>query len=305
MVKRKIYFKYLALAVILLSIFTFDIKVFSASSLSKSLPKTKETISKDKAKSDPKKDKDSKSKKDKKEDVISEEDSALADDIEEKSDPSKVFKLIAIYLIGNKPRVLLKNLSTPDDPAKEYQLGDFLDDSQTISISMINFNPTARIEITDVEGISYILKPQSEDSMSAPSGTSMVAPTYFSTGKAKQKRSGTTPPSPVTPPPPAQNSQQTAPPPTNPGSSPQPQAEQQVKKEEGSTTPPASAPAQSSPAEAQVGSGSGTSQSLKTINADSSSNSAPPPAPADNSPKQQPPPAMGGSDTTRPSNPFE
>jgi hypothetical protein len=233
---------------------------FAATSFSKNLPKTKsasKTSSKDKKSSV-------------KDDA---EDAEKADDIE-KDNPGKNYKLVAIYLIGNKSRVLLKDSSQPDLPAKEYQAGDFLDDAQTITISKINFNPTARIELTDSSGISYLLKPQSTEESKKTGSSTGSLPTYFSAGKNKTTKrapSTSSPPSPVVPPPPS-------------SAQPNP-AQHEAKKDE-------SPKQESSPAKVDASSG----QALKTTDS-----AAPPPA--DTAMQQAPPPAM--TDPDRPANPFE
>ena len=104
------------------------------------------------------------------------------------AEPDQNFKLIAVYLVGNKPRALIKNLDKPEDPVKEYKIGDYLDELQFFSVSKILFNPTVRIELIDLNGLSYILKPKSTDSANNPS-SSRSLPTYSSGGhKSKIKR---------------------------------------------------------------------------------------------------------------------
>lgn len=143
--------------------------------LSKDLPKTKDTV---------------------------EEDSSSE---EEKIDPGKIYKLVAVYLIGRQPRVLLKNTEVPEEGAKEYQVGDYLDELQTLSISRISFNPTARIEITDQNGLNYIIKPQSVESKAgsntASKGYGKSASTYFTGGSSKTKTKKTSVSEPVAKPP--------------------------------------------------------------------------------------------------------
>lgn len=304
---RKLYSKYflfcLALLIALISLFEFAAFSEAKDSFSKNLPKTKDTSTASKSKVDKKevklKKSDKKSEKSKEE--VPPDEEALADDIEEKSDPSKNYKLIAIYLIGNRPRVLLKDLSNTDEPPKEFQLGDFLDEEQTVSISKINFNPTARIELTDLDGISYLLKPQNtEDSKSATSSSSSLSkPTYFSSGKGKiSKRSTSTPASPV--------KVDNAPPPSNP-----PPVEQAAKKDEppnnavsaqspaGSAPPPAqalmAAPDSSAPAAGATTLSTGSGASVTGSGPGGGSADAPKADPGMDS--------MG--DVARPANPFE
>lgn len=303
---RKLYSKYflfcLVSLIILFSLFEFAISSEAKDSFSKNLPKVKDTTSLSKTKTDKKDLKNDKKVEENKDDPLNDE---LADDIEGKSDPSKNYKLIAIYLIGNRPRVLLKDLSDPDDPPKEYQAGDFLDEEQTISVSKINFNPTARIELTDLDGISYLLKPQNiEDSMSATSSSSSLSkPTYFSSGKGKIKRSVSSPPSPVK----ASNAQ---PPPSSPNPPPStPAAEQAVKKDEQQNTAPAQSPPATAPPPAQALMAapdalapSGTT-TLTTGSGASATGSGPGGGYSD-PPKQEP--SMDSMlDVARPANPFE
>lgn len=147
-------------------------------SISKFLPKTNNTTTENK---------DSE-----KEDEGDEE---LEDEEDEVNNPDENFKLIAIYQVANKPRALIKDLANPEDSAKEYQVGDYLGEIQAFSISKILFNPTPRIELIDVNGLSYVIKPKSSDSQNSPSAASMSSkplPTYFSGGKAKIKRATVT-----------------------------------------------------------------------------------------------------------------
>ena len=111
---------------------------------------------------------------------------------EEKINPYQTYKIIAIYIIGNQPRALIKNLSTPEELPLEFQAGDYLDEMQLFSVAKISFNPTARVEIVDRTGLSYVMKPRNSDDKSAPGGsktstTSRSMPTYFSGGSAKSK----------------------------------------------------------------------------------------------------------------------
>lgn len=109
------------------------------------------------------------------------------------------YKLIGIYLIGSQPRALIKNLEETQDGTKEYQQGDFLDDALTFSVSKISFNPTARVELIDQDGINYLIKPYSLDVKNlsgSPKGNFAIkkAPTYSSgpssaTSKAKNRSS--------------------------------------------------------------------------------------------------------------------
>ena len=143
---------------------------FAKEDPSKILPKTKDTA----------KDADDKS------------DLTAINDEEEVSNPEDNFKLIAIYLVGNRPRALIKDLEKPEDPAKEFQVGDYVDELQTFLISKILLNPTTRIELIDLNGLSYILKEKNTDS-SNNSTSSKSSPSYSSnSNKIKIKRATTT-----------------------------------------------------------------------------------------------------------------
>lgn len=112
---------------------------------------------------------------------------------EKKEDPMQNFKLVAIYLIGGQPRALIKDLSKPEEGAKEFKIGEFLDELQTYSISKIAFNPTGRIEIIDENGLSYLIKPYNVDvknlgSTPKTTFTNKSTPSYFSGSKSKSKK---------------------------------------------------------------------------------------------------------------------
>ena len=98
----------------------------------------------------------------------------------EKVNPAETYKLIAIYLVGKKPRALVKNTSIPEEGPKEYQEGDYLDELQTISVSRILLNPTSGVELIDQYGEDYLLKPQISEKQTA--GTNQNGST-FSYGK--------------------------------------------------------------------------------------------------------------------------
>lgn len=112
---------------------------------------------------------------------------------EEVDNPEDSFKLIAIYLVGNRPRALIKNLDKPEDPAKEFQIGDYVDESGNFAISKILLNPTARVELIDPNGLNYIIKPRNtEDANAAQSSKTSKSPTYSSgSNKIKIKRAAT------------------------------------------------------------------------------------------------------------------
>lgn len=120
---------------------------------------------------------------------------------EEVIDPSQSFKLIGIYLLSNKPKALIKNELNSDESAREYGIGDFLDDGQTVSIAKILFKPTSRVELIDKDGLIYLMKPYSPaeegGSVSASSSTSKIYPNYSSKTKSssyyKSKKTDTKP----------------------------------------------------------------------------------------------------------------
>ena len=125
-------------------------------------------------------------------DEVKAEDGEAKEDKNEKIDPLQTYKIIAIYIIGNQPRALIKNLSTPEELPVEFQVGDYLDEMQTLSVAKILFNPTARVEIVDQSGLSYVIKPRNSDDKNTLTGSktsygSMSMPTYFSGGSAKSK----------------------------------------------------------------------------------------------------------------------
>ncbi len=119
--------------------------------------------------------------------------SGLGDNQEEEVDnPEDSFKLIAIYLVGNKPRALIKNIDKPEDPSKEFQVGDYVDELGNFAISKILLNPTARVELIDPNGLNYIIKPKNtEDTNSTQLSKTSKSPTYSSGNKVKIKRAVT------------------------------------------------------------------------------------------------------------------
>lgn len=167
----KIYFQYvksyLPLLIILFSM--FNLTCHSQSSDSKVLPKTKDTKLIDKVEKDFK-----------------------SDIQEEKFDPNKDYKLIAIYLISKEPRALIKDLNNTEEGPKEFRVGDYLDELQSLSISKISLNPTLRVELTDENGLGFLLKPSSGESMAATATSkgsygSRTTPTFFTGGGSKTK----------------------------------------------------------------------------------------------------------------------
>lgn len=96
---------------------------------------------------------------------------------EETIDPSSIFKLVAVYLIDNQPRALIKNLTKVEEPAREFQVGDSLDDEQIYTLSKITFNPTTRIEIIDKSGLNYLVKQSHIDEKSGQGTASTLGST--------------------------------------------------------------------------------------------------------------------------------
>lgn len=148
---------------------------------SKNLPKTKKTVlaKNSTTNSNTKKDDKNTAPEKKEEDLSSQEEK------EEKINPSEVYKLIAIYRVNNTPRALIKNAIYPEEGTREYKTGEYLDNAQSLLISRISFNPTARVELTDTEGFSYLLKPENYDEKTPPSKTTK---TFKSTYSFKAKK---------------------------------------------------------------------------------------------------------------------
>jgi hypothetical protein len=180
--------KFYIISIVVLSL-NMSLASWAKDSKSKFLPKTEDTKSDDKKSSN----EDSKDSMDDKsaDDVNdSEEEEQVIDD------PDESFKLIAIYLVGNNPRGLIKNLDKPEDPAKEFQVGDYVyvDELKAFLISKILLNPTARIELVDPNGLSYVIKTKNTDSTKiAQPSKSKYLPSYLSgSNKVKIKRAAVT-----------------------------------------------------------------------------------------------------------------
>ncbi len=173
MVKQNFYI----LSIVVL-FFLIALNSWARDSASKVLPETKNTMSHDKKSLT-----DSADEKSDLEDNESEEEEAV-------EPPDENFKLLAIYLVGNKPRALIKNLDKPEEPAREYQVGDYVDDSQIFSVSKILLNPTLRIELVDSNGLSYIVKPKNTDNMNNPAPLKS-SPSYSGGYKTKIKKAAT------------------------------------------------------------------------------------------------------------------
>src|SRR3989338_2122462 len=113
---------------------------------------------------------------------------------DEINDLIKNYKLIAVYLIVNEPRALIKNVTNPDEAPREFRIGDFIDELQKLSVSRIAFNPTARIELIDQSGFSYLLRESMRDvkdlpgSPKIPSSVTRSAPSYFSGGSSTKTK---------------------------------------------------------------------------------------------------------------------
>lgn len=114
---------------------------------------------------------------------------------QEEAERIQNYKLVAIYLIENEPRALIKNLNDPEKTATEYKEGDFIDELGVLLISKISFNPTARVELTDQDGLSYLIKPHSIDIKGLPrtpksTFSTKTVPSYFSGGNTQSKTKG-------------------------------------------------------------------------------------------------------------------
>ena len=165
-----------------------SLSVLAEKSFSKYLPKTKSTKTAEKATKETSDDTQEPSDK-------NSTSSSSSGSVQDKSDDNNddevalSYKLVAIYLIGSEPRALIKNLQTPDEQPKEYKTGEFIDELQKFSISKISFNPTARIELIDRDGLSYLIKPQiAEDKVDASGMSSAKSFPTYSTGKYAKKR---------------------------------------------------------------------------------------------------------------------
>lgn len=183
-------------------LFSFSIFVLDAKEKSSDfLPKTKDTKSNNSMSSKTESTDDANKKADSSEDDENDEDDKNDKDddkesdekAEEIDDPQDTFRLVAIYIIGNKPRALIKNLEKPEDAAKEFLVGDYLDEEQNFSVSKILLNPTIRVEIIDPNGLSYIMKPSNSDVGSAPppSKAPKSSPSYSYKSKIKKSPSNT------------------------------------------------------------------------------------------------------------------
>ena len=230
--------------------------------------------------------------------VVSGEDENEVKD--EKDDPTENYKLIAIYRIANQPRALIKNLDIPEETAKEFQIGDFLDESQTISVSKISFNPTARVEIVDQDGLNYLIKPSNVDSkgqsaISKTSTGSKTMPTYATGTKSRPKKADTISPT-------TTGTTSSTP------STETPTTAHEKKETTGSETTQAK-PSSETPAAAQPPSTGQSLQAATTVSTtQTAASTAVQKAPPDTSakPASQLAPAPGDSlDVSRPSNPFQ
>ncbi len=184
--------------------------LFANAFLGKYLPKTTDTSTK--GKDDKKNDKSDKEpdKTDNKNVTSSSGDLSLDKKEEDDETPVLTYKLIAIYLIGKEPRALIKNLETPDELPKEYMVGEYVDELQKFSIAKISFNPTARVELIDRDGLSYLIKPQISENKGDASGKGASKPSAYSTGKYYKKRESDPAPSSSTAPAPQANTDKPA-----------------------------------------------------------------------------------------------
>ena len=109
---------------------------------------------------------------------------------EKERNPILDYKLIAIYKIENQKRALIFNEALPDDGAKEYKEGDYLDELENFSVHKIVINPTAKIEIVDKDGLSYLIRPHSVDvkSLSGGQAGTRSIPSQFSGGGTSIKK---------------------------------------------------------------------------------------------------------------------
>lgn len=172
------------IVIILISFFLLTLIVSAEESASKFLPKTKDMVSEGKKNSD---DNSVSLKGSSSSGDVADKEEDSEDEADVVDDPSESFRLVAIYLVEDKARALIKNLDKPEDPAKEFQVGDYVDEQQTFSISKILLNPTVRVELIDPNGLSYIMKPKNTDNGNNPSASkpSKSSPSYASGNKTK------------------------------------------------------------------------------------------------------------------------
>ena len=287
--------KFYIISIVILSL-SLSLVSFAKDSKSEFLPKTKDT------KSDKDSDENSKDSMDKE---SKKDDTGNGDLV---VNPDESFKLIAIYLVGNKPRALIKNLEKPEDPAKEFQVGDYVDELQAFSISKILLNPTARIELTDSNGLSYLIKTKNtENANAAQPSKSKSLPSYVSgSNKIKIKKS-TTPASP----PPSDASSATATPVPPPAEKKDDAAsaslESAIKTEtsaQTATPPPSNPPPAEQPQNTQNAPSQPATQGIQTTSTgttqtQTNTNTATPTAGMKDSMS-----TSGAVDTSRPANPF-
>lgn len=150
----------------------------------------------------------------------------------EKINPSDNYKLIGIYIVDGEPLALIEDQSNLDIGQREYKIGDFLDEMQTISISKISLSPTSRVELIDNDGLSYLMKPSAAEVSTGSKHVSTSYPTYSGDKKSysykkkyksKPKNQPSdqteTPSQPASNPPPQDTTAMTEPPPNNVDSS--------------------------------------------------------------------------------------
>lgn len=142
-----------------------------------------------------------------------------AEEKKEEVNPTQVYKLIAVYLIGKQPRALMRNDLEPEDGPMEYRVGDYLDDGKTVSISRISLSPTTRVELIDKHGITYLMKPYTIDEINTRGGdrsTFSASPTYSTSTKRKSSSTSSTSKPPTTVPSSTSSSASSASPPPAP-----------------------------------------------------------------------------------------
>ena len=208
-------------------------------------------------------------------------------EVENKADPTQVYKLIAVYLIGKQQRALIKNDLEPEEGAKEYKTGDYLDEERTVSISRISMLPTARIELIDSRGLTYLMKPYTVDITNSRGGGKIAGssafPTYSSSPSKSTSSSSSSAASSAPPPAPSSSTASTT---TSDSSS-----TAAPSSDSSSASTPAASSEQPAAAAPQPSSDSSSSPSAAPSAASSASDSSQASSP-------------NGLDVSRPSNPF-
>ena len=117
---------------------------------------------------------------------------ALSEEKEEKIDPVRNYKLVGVYFVNKEPRIIIKNSSNPELGTVELKEGEYLDENESIVVSKIYFSPTVKVELTDGDGYSYVMKPQTtvdkSGSASGSKGTySRSVPSHFTGSQPKSR----------------------------------------------------------------------------------------------------------------------